>query len=63
MRKKWMWIYIIDYNQKISKITFKCKCGEIQIKKITQFKNFTMCTKCTYKIRNVGRRHTIEYIK
>ena len=53
----------IDYNQKISKITFKCKCGEIQIKSITQFKNFTMCTKCTYILRSVGKRHTIEYIK
>lgn len=56
--------FIDKYQEKTSvKIKFKCKCGEIQIKKITQFKNFTMCTKCTYKIRNVNRRHTIEYIK
>ena len=56
--------FIDKYQEKTAvKIIFKCKCGEIQIKKITQFKNFTMCTKCSYKIRSVGRRHTIEYIK
>lgn len=56
--------FIDKYPEKTSiKIKFKCKCGEIQIKKITQFKKSTMCTKCTYKIRSVARRHTIEYIK
>lgn len=56
--------FIDKYTEKTStKIKFKCKCGEIQIKKVTQFKNFAMCTTCSYKIRSVGRRNTIEYIK
>jgi hypothetical protein len=56
--------FIDKYPEKTSiKIKFKCKCGEIQIKNITQFKKSTMYTKCTYKIRSVGRRNTIEYIK
>lgn len=56
--------FIDKYPQKTSiKIKFKCKCGEIQIKNITQFKNSVMCTKCTYKLRGEVKRHTIEYIK
>jgi hypothetical protein len=58
--------FIDKYSEKTTvKIKFKCKCNEIQIKKITQFKKFPMCTKCTYKIRSIGRRNTIDrlYIK
>ncbi len=56
--------FIDKYPEKTSsKIKFKCKCGEIQIKKVTQFKNFAMCTKCTYILRGKSKRHTIEYVK
>lgn len=49
--------------KKAVKIQFKCKCGEIVDKSFDNFKKFVMCTKCTYKIRSLGRKHTIEYLK
>jgi hypothetical protein len=56
--------FIEKYIRKTSsQIKFKCKCGQIQIKNITQFKNYTMCTKCTYILRGESKRNTIEYIK